>query len=188
MAVSSAAAIGGEGMAKDSSRGYEKRQRELFRQNVHRIWNMVRLGQYDELTEKESRLAEILTGHEEYREHFENVDILDGREYEAGMQFNPFLHISTHLMVEDQLAASQPIEAALFCEAMEDKGYAHHESVHFIIMILLHVMHASASGKIPFDAARYRRLLDKCAQVEPSAIERVIEEDFSADRKRHNLH
>jgi hypothetical protein len=175
-------------MGQDNARSYEKRQRELFRQNIHRVWQMVQSGQYDELTEKESLLAEILMGHEEYRDHFENVDILDGREYEAGMEFNPFLHISTHQMVEDQLAAGQPIEVALFCEAMEDKGYSRHEAVHFIIMILLHVMHASASGKIPFDAARYRRLLDKCARAEPSAIDRVIEEDFSGDKPRHNLH
>jgi hypothetical protein len=175
-------------MVKDSSRAYEKRQRELFRRNVHRIWSMVKSGQYDELSEKESRLAAILMGHEEYRDHFENVDILDGREYDAGMPFNPFLHISTHQMVEDQLSANQPIEAALFCEAMEDKGAPRHEAVHFIIMILLHVMHASAVGKIPFDAIRYRRLLEKCAKVEPSDIDRVIEEDFSGTKHRKDLH
>jgi hypothetical protein len=175
-------------MVKDSSRTYEKRQRELFRRNVHRIWRMVKSGQYDELSEKESQLAEILMGHEEFRDHFENVDILDGREYDAGMPFNPFLHISTHQMVEDQLSSNQPIEAVLFCEAMEEKGHSRHEAVHFIVMILLHVMHAAASGKTTFDAVRYRRLLDACAKVEPSEIDTVIEADFSGNENRSNLH
>lgn len=175
-------------MVKDSSRTYEKRQRELFRRNVHRIWRMVKSGQYDDLSEKESELAEILMGHDEYRDHFENVEILDGREYDAGMPFNPFLHISTHQMVEDQLSSNQPVEAVLFCEAMEDKGYSRHEAVHFIMMILLHVLHASASGKTPFDALRYRRLLDKCAKVESSEIDRVIEEDLLDNKNRQDFH
>jgi hypothetical protein len=175
-------------MGADSAKTYAKRQRELFRKNVHRIWQMVKSGQYDELSEKESRLAEILLNHEEYRDHFENSDILDGREYEGGMQFNPFLHISTHQMVEDQLAANQPIETVLFCEAMEERGFARHEAIHFIIMILLHVMHASATGKAPFDAVRYKRLLDKCAKAEPSEIDRVIEEDFGDKTPQRNLH
>jgi hypothetical protein len=166
----------------------EKLQRKLLRQNIHHIWNMVKSGRRDELSETENNLAEILMEHEEYSDHFENTAILDGREYEAGAKFNPFLHISTHRMVEDQLLADSPIETALFCEVMETKGFPRHDVIHFIIMILLHVMHASASGRRPFDAARYKRLLTKCKEVEPSEMEKVIEEDFSGNQYRQDLH
>jgi hypothetical protein len=175
-------------MTSDESRKSEKLQRKLFRQNVHRIWSMVKSGRRDELSEKDKYLAEILIDHEEYSDHFENTDILDGREYEAGATFNPFLHISVHRMVADQLSANSPIETALFCETMEDRGFSHHEIIHFIIMILLHVIHASASGNQPFDAARYKRLLTKCKEVEPSEMEKVIEEDFSSNKYRQDLH
>jgi hypothetical protein len=174
-------------MTGDASKKEEKLQRKFFRQNVHRIWSMVESGRRDELSDKDNNLAEILMDHEEYSDHFENTDILDGREYESGMAFNPFLHISTHQMVEDQLLADSPIETALFCETMEDRGLSRHEAIHFIIMILLHVMYASASGKRSFDATRYKRLLTKCKEVDPSEIDKVIEEDFST-KYRQDLH
>jgi hypothetical protein len=175
-------------MTNDASRESEKLQRKLFRQNIHRIWSMVKSDRQDELSETDNNLAEILMDHEEHGDHFENTEILDGREYEAGAKFNPFLHISTHRMVEDQLLADSPVETAIFCEAMEAKGFSHHDAIHFVIMILLHVMHASASGNRPFDATRYKRLLTKCKEVDPSEMEKVIEEDFSDNKYRQDLH
>jgi hypothetical protein len=175
-------------MAISTSKKSEKLQRKLFRQNIHRIWSMVQSGRRDELSDADNNLAEILMEHEEYGDHFENTDILDGREYEAGAAFNPFLHISTHRMVEDQLLADSPVEAALFCETMEGRGFSRHEVIHFIIMILLHVMYASSSDKRPFDAPRYKRLLTKCKNAEPSEMERIIEEDFSSHQYRPDLH
>ncbi len=174
-------------MTGNASKTSERLQRKLFRQNIHRIWNMVQSDRRDELSEKDNDLAEILMDHEEYSDHFENIDILDGREYEDGATFNPFLHISTHQMVADQLSANLPIEASLFCETMEDRGFSRHETIHFIIMILIHVMYAAASGKRPFDATRYKRLLTQCKEVDPSEIEKVIEEDFST-KYRQDLH
>jgi len=175
-------------MTNDASRESAKLQRKLLRQNIHRIWSILKSGKRDELSEAENNLAEILTEHEEYRDHFENTEILDGCEYEAGAKFNPFLHISTHRMVEDQLLADSPVETAIFCEAMEARKFSRHDAVHFIIMILMHVMFASASGHRPFDANRYRRLLTKCKDAEPSEMERVIEEDFSNNKYRQDLH
>ncbi len=175
-------------MAADDSKQAEKHQRMLFRRNIHRIWEMIQSGRREELSERDNDLAEILMEHEEYGAHFEDADILDGREYAAGATFNPFLHISTHQMVEDQLLAESPAEAARFCEAMEGKGFPRHEAIHFIIMILLHVLFASASANRPFDAVRYKRLLEKCRDVQPSEIEKIIEDDFSNPQYRRNLH
>lgn len=174
-------------MTGNASRKEEKQQRMFLRQNIHRIWSIMKSGRRDQLSDRDNHLAEILMDHEEYGDHFENTDILDGREYEAGMTFNPFLHISTHKMVEDQLSADSPIETAIFCEAIEERGFSRHEAIHFVIMILLHVIYASASTKRPFDAARYKRLLTICKEVDPSQIDEVIEEDFSK-RYRQDLH
>ncbi|MHB8908453.1 MAG: DUF1841 family protein [Syntrophales bacterium] len=174
---------------KDASlKAYEKQQRKLFRQTVHRIWKVVKSGRVDELPEKEAGLAAIIGEHGEYRDHFENTEILDGCEYEAGMTCNPFAHISTHQMVEDQLSANSPIETVLFCEAMEDKGMSRHEAVHFIMRILIRVIAASAANGQPFDAVRYKRLLDACGQAEPADVEGVMEADFSSNNSRQGLH
>jgi hypothetical protein len=169
-------------------KAYEKLQRRLFRENVHRIWEMVKAGRRNELSEQDNDLALIIMEHQEYSDHFENTAILDGREYDAGMQFNPFLHISTHQMVEDQLAADSPAETTLFCEAMEERGLTRHDAVHFVIMILLHVLYTSKANRQPFDKVRYRRLLDACSRVEPSEVEGVIEQEFSTRNSRKVLH
>jgi hypothetical protein len=176
------------GMTSESLKAYEKLQRRLFRQTVHRIWTMVKSGRIDELSGKESGLAVIIKDHEEYCDHFENTDILDGREYDAGMTFNPFVHISTHQMVEDQLSSNSPMETVLFCEAMEDNGMSRHEAVHLIMMILVRVITASAVNRQSFDTARYKRLLAACAQAEPSDVEGMIEADFSSNSYRQGLH
>jgi len=167
-------------MASDALKKAAIQQRMLFRQSIYYIWGMVKSDRRDELSEKENNFAEILMDHEEYSDHFENIEILDGREYDAGAMFNPFLHISTHQMVEDQLSANLPVQATSLYAALGGKGFSHHEAVHVIAMILVHVMHASALGKCPFEAARYKRLLIKCSAAEPSEIEKIIEEDLSS--------
>jgi hypothetical protein len=175
-------------MKDDDAKDYQKLQRRYFRENVHRVWEMVKAGRRNELSDKDNDLALIIMDHQEYSDHFENTAILDGREYDAGGQFNPFLHISTHKMVEDQLTADSPAETTLFCEAMEEKGLSRHDAVHFVIMILLHLLYTSEANGRPFDKVRYRRLLDKCSKVEPSEIEGVIEREFSARNYRKDLH
>lgn len=172
-------------MTSDALKKAAIQQRMLFRQSVYYIWGMVKSDKRDELSEKENNFAEILMDHEEYSDHFENTEILDGREYDAGAKFNPFLHISTHQMVEDQLSANLPVEVTLLYETLEGKGFSHHEAVHVIMMILVHVMHASTLGERPFDAVRYKRLLTKCAAAEPSEIEKIIEENLSSDTTCH---
>ena len=176
-------------MTNDDAGTHEKLQRRFFRENIHRIWEMMKSGRRNELSEKDNDLALIIMDHQEYSDHFENTDILDGREYDAGMQFNPFLHISTHKMVEDQLSADSPAATTLFCETMmEEKGLTRHDAIHFIIMILLHVLYTSAANRQSFDKVRYRRLLNECREVEPSEIEGVIEREFSASNYRQALH
>jgi hypothetical protein len=175
-------------MGDSFSKTYEKLQRKFFREKVNNIWNMLKSGRIEELSEKDSKLAAIILSHQEYRDHFENTDILDGREYDAGMTFNPFLHISMHQMVEDQLSANSPIEAAFFCETLEDKGLSRHDAIHFIIMILVRVIFDSASNQKPFDAPRYKRLLTECRTMEPPEIQEWIEEEFSSHKYRSDLH
>ena len=55
-------------MTNNASKEAEKLQRKFFRQNVHRVWSMVKSGRRDELSKKDDNLAEILMDHEEYRE------------------------------------------------------------------------------------------------------------------------
>jgi hypothetical protein len=160
-------------MTKKDPKAFAQLQRQLFRQSVYLIWNMAKAGSLHELSKEERKLAEIILYHEEYADNFENTEILDGREYEAGAAVNPFLHISTHLMVEDQLLSNTPIETTVYCEAMESKGVSRHEAIHCIMRILVHVLYDSASTGKPFDSIRYKQLLNECRDMEPSEVEGV---------------
>jgi len=164
-------------MSKDESRTNEQLQRKFFRQSVHYLWEVVKAGKLDELSDKERNMAKIILKHKEYADHFENKDILDGREYEAGAAFNPFFHLSIHQMVEDQLASNTPTEAVSFCKAMESKGLSHHDAVHYLMMILIHVVYASTSTGEPFDLVRYKQLLNECRDIEPFEIDGFISTD-----------
>ena len=168
-------------MTDNFAKTYEKMQRQSLRKAIHRVWAMMKDGNLSGLDETEQKLARIVMDHQEYQEHFENEDILDGREYAAGEGFNPFLHISTHQMVEDQLASETPIEAILLCESLEMAGLSRHEAVHTIIMVLMNVIYDSYKNQKPFDPERYKRLLAKCRKVNPSEIQAVVERDFTSN-------
>jgi hypothetical protein len=47
-------------MPSDESREPGKLQRKLLRQNIHRIWSMVKSGRRDELSEADNYLAETV--------------------------------------------------------------------------------------------------------------------------------
>jgi hypothetical protein len=167
-------------MSDTLSKTYEKMQRQSFRTAVNRIWTLVKDDKFSDLNPQEQKLAAIIMEHLEYREHFENEDILDGCEYDSGDGFNPFLHISLHNMAEDQLASEMPVEAALLCESLETAGYKRHEAIHAIIMILIHLIYDAYVNRKPFDKERYRRLLLKCKNVKPSQMQDVVEREFKS--------
>jgi hypothetical protein len=148
---------------------------------INRIWNMTKEGNYIELSPEEQKLSMIILNHQEYKEFFEDENLLGGSEYEAADGFNPFLHIFLHEMAEDQLASETPIEAAMLCESIERMGYSRHEGIHVIIMILIHMIFDAYKNDRPFSEQRYKRLLIKCRQVKPSEMQDVVEREFSSN-------
>ncbi len=148
---------------------------------INKIWNMIKEGNSDELSQEERKLAVIIMNHQEYQEYFENEDILDGSIYAENEGFNPFLHISLHQMAEDQLALETPVEAALLYEYIEGMGYSRHEAIHVIVMILIHLIYDTYKNNKPFSEQRYKRLLVKCRKVKPSEMQDVVEREFSSN-------
>jgi hypothetical protein len=148
---------------------------------INKVWNTIKEGHSVELNQEEEKLYHILLEHQEYNEHFENEDLLDGSEYQSGEGINPFLHVSLHQMAEDQLASEIPIEAALLCESIEKMGHSRHMAIHVIIMILIHMIFDAFKNNKPFDNERYQRLLVKCRKVKPSEMQNVVEREFSSN-------
>lgn len=107
------------------------------------------------LTPMESVAANILTVHPEYHAVIEDPESAD-RDFppEAG-QINPFLHLSLHLAIEEQLSIDQPpgIRAA-FDAACLRRG-DRHEAMHDALEALGEMLFNAQRNGTPPDGAAY---------------------------------
>jgi len=174
-------------MIDDSSKELEKLQRRMLRQKMHRIWQAAQSGKLDDLGEEEKRIADIMLEHDEYNDDFGNVDTLADYEYNPDTEVNPFLHISMHSMIENQLREQGPLEVCKFYDAMKEKGCSHHQIIHLIGLILMPLLYEVLKYKKPFDDERYRRFLRKHKDTKPEILQAVLEDEYH-NKQRHDLH
>ena len=168
-------------MTDNFTKTFEKLKRQSSRMTINKIWNLIKEGNSIELNQEDQKLVMIIMDHQEYQEYFEDEYLLEGNEYAATEEFNPFLHISLHQMAEDQIASETPIEAVLLCESIDKLGYSRHEAIHVIMMIMIHLIFDAYKNNKLFDEKRYKRLLIKCRKVKPSEMQDVVEREFSSN-------
>ena len=162
----------------ESSKSYEATQRQVFRRTVYHIWSKMQAGLIDEMSEAEYSIARILLEHPEYEEFFDDDEILDGREFDTGKEGNPFLHVSIHKMVEDQLQAGRPEEVQAFFDGMVERGRDRHEIVHAIMKILVRLISDAGMKGKPLDVRRYRLLLDRYRDLPLDEVEEALDREF----------
>jgi hypothetical protein len=81
--------------------------REEARRFLADAWSKYRAGQ--PLSALEQRVAGIVAMHPEYHDMLENADRYVERDFTPeGGEMNPFLHLSLHLAIAEQLAIDQP--------------------------------------------------------------------------------
>jgi len=100
--------------------------------------------------------AGLIALHPEYHATFEHPDQHVEREYlpEAG-DINPFLHLSLHLAVAEQLAIDQPPGIRAQFERIRDARGDEHEALHAVIECLGEVIWSAQRLRAPPDAALY---------------------------------
>ncbi|MFT3737020.1 MAG: DUF1841 family protein [Rhodocyclaceae bacterium] len=103
----------------------------------------------------EQLVADIIASHPEYHALFENPDAADKDFAPEDGQINPFLHISLHLAVEEQLGIDQPpgLRAA-YEECLNRRGNAH-EARHDILESLAETLWEAQRNGTPMDALAY---------------------------------
>jgi hypothetical protein len=154
--------------------------RSASREHLHFLWEKAKNNELDGLSEEDRRLAEAMLLHEdEFFNVFEFADVLHDREFDPDTDVNPFLHITIHTVVENQLAAKDPIEVFQFYNAMRKKKCSHHETIHLIGAILVPLMFDTMNHKKPFDNDRYVSLLKKYKLRKPDNIWKLL--DSSGD-------
>jgi uncharacterized protein DUF1841 len=119
-------------------------------------------GRGEILTPLEAMAVDVVLGHPEYQSQLEQCDRYLERDYppEYGVT-NPFLHLSLHLAVAEQLSVDQPPG---ICEAhrrLLRRSGSEHEAAHRIMECLAETMWRSQGAGTPPDGAFYLDCLEK---------------------------
>jgi hypothetical protein len=127
--------------------------REQVRQFFCESWRKYRERQI--LEGAEATAADLITEHPEYHALLENPQAAVEQEFTPeGGQTNPFLHLSLHLAIAEQISIDQPrgIKAAYF--ALRQKMEVH-DVEHAIMECLGETIWRSQRDKAPMDGEAY---------------------------------
>lgn len=110
----------------------------------------------------ETIALEVILLHPEYQ------DILDDEEYYRDKDYfpemgetNPFLHMSMHVAIKEQLSIDQPIGIRQKFERLLKKTGNEHDATHLIIECLAEMLWQAQRHQTPPDAQVYFDCLDK---------------------------
>jgi hypothetical protein len=132
--------------------------REIGRARFIGIWRAIQAG--DELEGEEAIIGTIMQDHPEYREAWDREE--PPREPDYTIEgINPFLHVSTHLVVENQAALGEPPEVREARDRMQRNGRTPHDAAHRIGTVLAEEIQKALLAGRPVNISRYRRRVRK---------------------------
>ena len=134
--------------------------RDQVRQFFSDTWGKYRRG--EPLAGLETQALDLVLLHPEYHPLLEAGEAALGRDYTPeSAEANPFLHLSLHLAIEEQLGIDQPPGiAAEFARLMAARG-DRHEALHAVLECLGETVWRSQRDGAPPDAAAYLECLRK---------------------------
>jgi len=97
------------------------------------------------------RIARVIEMHPDYHPLFDDMEAFLDRDSHADDGTNPYLHLSLHLALEEQIATRQPAEVGEALEhLMRTQGIDRHEALHRLLEILAEsVYFAQREGREP---------------------------------------
>jgi len=108
------------------------------------------------LTPLEHIAADLVQLHPEYQPLLEDPDSIDRDFSPEDGQVNPFLHLSLHLAIEEQLSIDQPPGLRAAFESCQNRHGSRHDALHDVLESL---------GETLFDAQRNKAQPDGAAYV-----------------------
>jgi len=131
--------------------------REQVRDTFFGAWRKYRAG--EPIAGIESLALGVILLHPEYH----GVLSLPGkfREKDYTDETNPFLHMSLHVALEEQLSIDQPPGIAARVRALVARHGDRHEALHQAIECLAETMWRAQRDNAPPDAAAYLQCLEK---------------------------
>ena len=115
-----------------------RQDRAQLRAHRQVFWDAWQKAQADlPLGALQVRIARVIALHPEYHHFFDDLEDFLDRDFEADNGMNPYLHMSLHLALEEQVAIRQPPEVANCLEfLMSGKGMDRHDALHAILEVL----------------------------------------------------
>ena len=142
------------------------------------LWEKAKQRDLQGLDDEKQRLVKIMVDHEdELFKQFEHADLTYDPELNPEADYDPFLHISIHLLVETQLDQNDPLEAVEFFNAVRRQKYSRHEAVHLIGQILGYFVFEVLENQKPFDLETYRKLLMTYKSRDPEKLMDLLENE-----------
>jgi len=90
------------------------------------------------------RIARVIEMHPEHHHFFDDMASFLDRDFHVDDGMNPYLHLSLHLALEEQVATKQPPEVPQALEhLMRVKGIDRHAALHHILEILAETVYFS---------------------------------------------
>ena len=108
------------------------------------------------LTPLEAIARDWIVRHPEYVDALTNVEAALAADYSlAQAQDNPFLHLSMHLSIAEQISIDQPVGVRAAFIALAQRLNSEHEAHHRMMQCLGEMLWASQRNGVPPDGAAY---------------------------------
>ena len=108
------------------------------------------------LTALESMALALVMEHPEYQDVLANPGRYRDREWKPeGGETNPFLHLSLHLAIEEQVSIDQPPGIREAVRKLAAKHGSEHEARHAVMDCLAEIVWQAQRNGAPFDNAAY---------------------------------
>ncbi|MBV9192233.1 MAG: DUF1841 family protein [Betaproteobacteria bacterium] len=105
---------------------------------------------------------DVILAHPEYHDMLSDPERNRAKDYVD--EGNPFLHMSLHVALEEQLSIDQPPGIATRFQMLVQRHGERHEALHEALECLAETMWRAQRDKLPPDAAAYLECLERRAR------------------------
>ena len=114
------------------------------------------------LTDLEKLALTIMHMHPEYHDILNDPERYQHQAYFPEMgETNPFLHMSLHLSILEQLSINQPIGITQIYQQLKAKHQNEHDAQHDLLECLAETIWLAQRNQTPLDAAHYLSLMQQ---------------------------
>lgn len=114
------------------------------------------------LTDLEKLGVSIMHMHPEYHNILNNAERYQHQAYFPEMgETNPFLHMSLHLSILEQLSINQPTGITQIYQQLKTKHQNEHDAQHDLLECLAETIWLAQRNQTPLDAAHYLQLMQQ---------------------------